>query len=280
LPNRELVIEWRDIPNFNCPNTSVKFQVVFFERRSDILFNYADTVFGGGCVSADGTKPDNGGSATVGVQLTENLGTQFSFNTPSLNNNTALLWTLPNSTGPNPPQVDFDGDGKSDVGIYRSGTWFIRGSSDERLITTVWGGAPQDIPVPADYDGDGKTDIAVYRDGTWFVRRSSDNREPQIVWGGAPQDIPVPADYDGDGKTDIAVYRDGTWFINRSSDNRLTTIVWGGAPQDISVPADYDGDGKTDIAIYRDGTWFINRSSDNRLTTIVWGGAPQDIPLK
>jgi hypothetical protein len=191
LPNRELVIEWRDIPNFNCPNTSVKFQVVFFERRSDILFNYADTVFAGGCVSADGTKPDNGGSATVGVQVTENLGTQFRFNTPSLNNNTALLWTLPNSAGSNLPQVDFDGDGKSDVGIYRSGTWFIRGSSDERLITTVWGGAPQDIPVPGDYDGDGKTDIAVYRDGTWFIRRSSDDRLTTIVWGGAPQDIPL-----------------------------------------------------------------------------------------
>jgi subtilisin family serine protease len=279
LPNRELVIEWRDIPNFNCPNTSVKFQVVFFERRSDILFNYADTVFAGGCVSADGTKPDNGGSATVGVQVTENLGTQFSFNTPSLNNNTALLWTLPNSAGSNPPQVDFDGDGKSDVGIYRSGTWFIRGSSDERLITTVWGGAPQDIPVPGDYDGDGKTDIAVYRDGTWFIKRSSDSREPQIVWGGAPQDIPVPGDYDGDGKTDIAVYRDGTWFIRRSSDDRLTTIVWGGAPQDIPVPGDYDGDGKTDIAVYRDGTWFIRRSSDERLITTVLGGATQDIPV-
>ena len=229
-PNRELVIEWRDMPHFNCPSTSVKFQVVFFERRSDILFNYADTVFGTGCVFAD-----RGGSATVGVQVTENLGTQFSFNTPILNNNTALLWTVPNSAGPHPPQVDFDGDGKSDVGIYRSGTWFIRQSSDERLTTTVWGGATQDIPVPGDYDGDGKTDIALYRDGTWFIFRSSDGRQPVIVWGGAPQDIPVPRDYDGDGKTDIALYRDGTWFIRRSSDNREPVIVWGGAPQDIPL---------------------------------------------
>jgi subtilisin family serine protease len=278
-PNRELVIEWRDIPNWNCPSTSVKFQVVFFERRSDILFNYADTVFGGGCVSADGMIPDNGGSAIVGVQVTENLGTQFSFNTPSLNNNTALLWTLPNGTRFNPPQADFDGDGKSDVGIYRSGTWFISRSSDGGLTALEWGGAPQDIPVPGDYDGDGKTDIALYRDGTWFIRRSSDGGQPVIVWGGAPQDIPVPGDYDGDGKTDIALYRDGTWFIRRSSDGGEPVIVWGGAPQDIPIPADYDGDGKTDIAIYRDGTWFIRRSSDDRQPVIVWGGAPQDIPV-
>jgi Right handed beta helix region len=175
--------------------------------------------------------------------------------------------------------MDLDGDGITDIGVYRDGTWFIRRSSDEGLTTIVWGGAPQDIPVPGDYDGDGKTDIALYRDGTWFIKRSSDNLEPVVVWGGAPQDIPVPGDYDGDGKTDIAVYRDGTWFIRRSSDEGLTTIVWGGAPQDIPVPGDYDGDGKTDIALYRDGTWFIRRSSDNLEPVVIWGGAPQDIPV-
>src|SRR5262249_39096890 len=157
--------------------------------------------------------------------------------------------------------VDFDGDGITDIGVYRHGTWFIRRSVDEGLTTTVLGGAPQDIPVPGDYDGDGKTDIALYRDGTWFIKRSSDGGEPMVIWGGMPQDIPVPGDYDGDGKTDIAVYRDGTWFIKRSSDNLEPVIILGGMPQDIPVPGDYDGDGKTDIAVYRDGTWFIKRSS-------------------
>jgi hypothetical protein len=175
--------------------------------------------------------------------------------------------------------MDLDGDGITDIGVYRDGTWFIRRSSDEGLTTIVWGGAPQDIPVPGDYDGDGKTDIALYRDGTWFIRRSSDNLEPVVIWGGAPQDIPVPRDYDGDGKADIAVYRDGTWFIIRSSDGGQTTVGWGGLPQDVPVPADFDGDGKADVAVYRDGTWLILRSSDGAMTSTGWGGAPEDIPL-
>jgi glucose/arabinose dehydrogenase len=132
-----------------------------------------------------------------------------------------------------PASVDFDGDGKSDIGIYRDGTWFTLRSSDGGVTTTGWGGLPQDIPVPADYDGDGKTDIAVYRDGIWFIKRSSDGGQTTVDWGGLPQDIPVPADYDGDGRTDIAVYRDGIWFILRSSDGGQTTVGWGGLPQDV-----------------------------------------------
>jgi hypothetical protein len=48
--------------------------------------------------------------------------------------------------------VDFTGDGISDIGIYRNGTWFIRRSSDGGITTVGWGGLPQDRPVPADYE--------------------------------------------------------------------------------------------------------------------------------
>jgi N-acetylneuraminic acid mutarotase len=175
-------------------------------------------------------------------------------------------------------RVDFTGDGISDIGIYRNGTWFIRRSSDGGITSLGWGGLTQDKPVPADYDGDGKVDLAVYRDGTWFVLRSSDGGQTTAGWGGAAQDRPLPADYDGDGKADVAVYRDGIWFVLRSSDGGQTTVGWGGLPQDIPVPADYDGDGKADVAVYRDGMWLILRSSGGT-TAIGWGGAAQDIPL-
>jgi hypothetical protein len=175
--------------------------------------------------------------------------------------------------------VDSDGDGKSDIAVYRAGTWFILRSLDGGVTATGWGGLAQDTPVPADYDGDGKTDIAVYRDGMWFIVRSSDGGVTSIGWGGLPEDIPAPADYDGDGKTDIAVYRSGTWFILRSSDGGVTTVDWGGLAQDKPVPADYDGDGKTDVAVYRDGSWFILRSSDGGVTVTSRGGLAQDKPV-
>ena len=102
---------------------------------------------------------------------------------------------LPGGANPVPcGKPDFDGDGRADVLVYRDGAWFILRSSDGGMTTIAWGGALQDIPVPADYDGDGLTDAAVYRDGAWFILRSSDGGLTAVGWGGALQDTPVPAD--------------------------------------------------------------------------------------
>jgi hypothetical protein len=178
--------------------------------------------------------------------------------------------------------VDFDGDGKSDIGIYRNGAWSILRSSDGDITDAGWGG-PSWIPVPADYDGDGIADIAVRNpsNGLWSIFRSSDGGNTLIGWSAAANDVPVPADYDGDGKADLAVYNTVTagWSIIRSSDGGLTYIPWGG-PGWEPVPADYDGDGKVDIAVRRpNGLWSIVRSTDGGNTLIGWSADPNDIPV-
>ena len=109
---------------------------------------------------------------------------------------------------------DFDGDGKSDIGVYRpgSGTWFVL-QSLAGSTTPVQFGFGADKLVPADYGGDGKADIAIYRpsNGTWYILGTS--RGFYSVQWGFNTDLPVPADYDGDGKADVAIYRpsNGTW---------------------------------------------------------------------
>ncbi len=165
---------------------------------------------------------------------------------------------------------DFDGDGKTDISIFRpsNGQWW-RQSSFTNQVTAATFGLNTDKIAPADYTGDGKTDIAFWRPsgGLWFILRSEDNTFFAFPFG-TNGDVPQPADYDGDGRADAAVYRveTRTWFISNSSGG--TTIQQFGASGDIPVTADYDGDGRSDIGIYRPNgangaEWWHQRSSTN-----------------
>jgi hypothetical protein len=175
---------------------------------------------------------------------------------------------------------DFDGDGKTDISVFRPSDtiWYLNLS--QAGYTGAQFGISTDKPVPADYDGDGKSDLAVFRDGVWYILRSGNGQFIAVNFG-SPGDKPVPADYDGDGKTDVAVFRpsNSAWYRLNSTDGAFIAGQFGLA-EDKPVPADYDGDGKADVAVFRpsNGVWYRLNSTDGSFIAGQFGIA-EDKPV-
>lgn len=176
---------------------------------------------------------------------------------------------------PTPANLDYEGDGKSDLTVFRpaGGVWYRLNLGFTQYRSLQFGISTDKI-VPADFDGDFRTDIAVFRpsSGNWYIQNSSDNSITTLQFG-VSEDIPVARDFDGDGKADIAVFRpsSGVWYLLQSRDG--FSALQFGMMGDLPVAADYDGDNKADIAVFRpsNGVWYSINSSNGGFSDVQFG---------
>lgn len=167
-------------------------------------------------------------------------------------------------------RADFDGDGRTDVSVYRpsDGNWYLNRST-AGFGVVHWGGVAGDTIVPGDYDGDNKADYAIWRpsdvaDVSDFYILNSNGFTVSGFSHGLTTDLPVVGDFDGDSKSDIVVWRPstGTWYLWESGTTTTRSAQFG-STGDVPMAIDIDGDGKANLAVYRstDHTWYVAKAA-------------------
>lgn len=147
--------------------------------------------------------------------------------------------------------ADFDGDGYTDIAVFRNGDWWIAPSSGNCSaagLSSVSGhpgcykqwGLPGDKPLVGDFSGDGKADLAVYRPSNrcWYINYTNGSPSFTGCFGGSTHNRPavteyVDAGYD-DGRSDLVWYDPDshTTYLRASNLGKVVSKQSGGIPWD------------------------------------------------
>ena len=161
---------------------------------------------------------------------------------------------------------DFDGDGISEIGVFRKGKWYIdlngNGEWDQDDLWAELGGEV-DRPVVGDWDGDGKTDIGVFGP-SW----PNDNRaaaaepglpDPQNPPNGAYKNVPPKPAQAAVGWRKMRKTAQG-----KTRSDLVDHVFYFGTERDTPVAGDWNGDGVATIGIFQGGVWILDDNGDGQ----------------
>ncbi|HEV7224517.1 MAG TPA: SdrD B-like domain-containing protein, partial [Pirellulales bacterium] len=183
-----------------------------------------------------------------------------------------------------PVSGDFNGDGVSEVGIFKNGEWFIdlngNGVWDKDDLWAKLGSA-DDKPVTGDWDGDGKTDIGIFGPA-WPGDPRAVAVEPGLP---DPHNAPTGARKNMPPEEDQATL--GWRTMKRTQEGEVRAdlidhVFHFGTPDDIPITGDWTGSGIDTIGIYYKGRWILDVDGDGKRSEkdmVFDMGGPDDKPV-
>jgi hypothetical protein len=146
---------------------------------------------------------------------------------------------------------DWNGDGRTKVGIFRQGFYWIldtngNGTFDAGDQAFAYGGVAGDMPVVGDWNGSGTSKVGIFRAGFLWILDTNGNHtvdagDQVFPFGGITGDVPVVGDWNGDGRTKVGVFRMGFFWVLDTNGNQTfdpgidQAFAFGGIAGDIPV---------------------------------------------
>ncbi|WP_254506789.1 SdrD B-like domain-containing protein [Anatilimnocola floriformis] len=184
-----------------------------------------------------------------------------------------------------PVTGDWNGDGKSEMGIFYKGEWFLdlngNGQWDEGDLWAQLGG-PADRPVVGDWDGDGKDDIGIFGP-EWPLDQRHLAHEP-----GLPDPDNIPKDLRQKNvppRPEEATEGERLLQLSQHGNERgdlIDHVFQFGVPTDIPIAGDWNGDGIRSIGVFREGRWHFDMDGDGKWSKrdkIAVFGQKGDLPV-
>ncbi len=196
---------------------------------------------------------------------------------------------------------DYDGDGRDDLAIYRTGA--TSGAASHTYIQLT-GGQLRDLVTGEngafasggiDYNGDGNADMAIQSNagGGVALYRIYDGTTGAITSNfnfGTPTDVVVLGNHFGNVLGDITKIAGSGGMIVWTTRDGLSgvgqpSVNLGASATDFGLTGDYDGDGLDDYAVWRPNStpglskFIIRPSGDTAMTFEVPLGANGDSPV-
>jgi hypothetical protein len=183
---------------------------------------------------------------------------------------------------------DWNGDGRTKVGIYRSSTGlFILDYDGDRQFTGAdrvynlgVGTQAGDVPVVGDWNGSGTSKVGLFRQGFfWILDTNGDGVFQQGIdatyaFGGVAGDVPIVGDWNGSGTSKIGLFRSGFYWIlvvngngtldhvNQGGDQ---AFAFGGIAGDVPIVGDWNGDGTSKVGVFRGGFFRVLDANGNHM---------------
>lgn len=188
---------------------------------------------------------------------------------------------------------DWDGDGRTDVGVFDKSIakFFLRtnnGIVQEIQLADFIG--KNCTPLAGDWDGDGDDTIGVFcplpsdpLHGNIYLRNTNTSGPNDIpVFGfGESTDAFVVGDWDGDGKDSVSAFRPSTaqWFLKNSvGDWMWQSEFYYGRPNWKPLVGDWNNDGIDTVGVYDPNTNIMRLRNVNGVSAL-FGAAAGDVTM-